>query len=280
MGQTGPPVRGRPPPPPPSLLGPSIRERRQVGRGQAAGQPPRLPPEVGGCERPAASTGGRPRVVGTSAAHASVITGTWAWVRSSIARDGHHARGPAGPAPPGRWLRPRRVRPDGRSVAPGPAGRVAVARDSPPRPDARRWPPPSSAAWSGSSRPARWPRPGVALAEALEVAGVGPVPAVDGLVGVAHHAQVGAVAPPGVEQPELERVHVLELVHEQVLEAPALGCAKAPRRSRGPRCPQRSRSSKSTMRAGACPPRRPGTARPPARPPWAGAAGRANVASA
>jgi hypothetical protein len=41
-------------------------------------------------------------------------------------------------------------------------------------------------------------------------------------VGVADHAQVVAVAPPRVEQPELERVHVLELVHEQVLEAPPL----------------------------------------------------------
>jgi hypothetical protein len=31
------------------------------------------------------------------------------------------------------------------------------------------------------------------------------------------------VAPPGVEQVELQGVHVLELVHEQVAEAPALG---------------------------------------------------------
>ncbi len=61
------------------------------------------------------------------------------------------------------------------------------------------------------------------LLEAVEVAGVGSVPAVDGLVGVADDEQVVAVAQPPPQQPVLQRVDVLELVDEQVPEAPALG---------------------------------------------------------
>ena len=54
-------------------------------------------------------------------------------------------------------------------------------------------------------------------------AGVGAVPAVDGLLRVADREHVVAGAPPRLEQPELQRVHVLELVDEEVAEAPALG---------------------------------------------------------
>ena len=58
-------------------------------------------------------------------------------------------------------------------------------------------------------------------------AGVGAVPPVDRLLRVAHGGDVVAVAPPRLEQPELQRVHVLELVDEQVAEAPALGGGEA-----------------------------------------------------
>ena len=56
-----------------------------------------------------------------------------------------------------------------------------------------------------------------------EEPGVGAVPAVDRLLRVADRGDVVAVAPPGLEQAELQRVHVLELVDEQVAEPPALG---------------------------------------------------------
>ena len=39
---------------------------------------------------------------------------------------------------------------------------------------------------------------------------------------VAHHAEVGPLAAPAPQQPELERVDVLELVDEEVPEPPAL----------------------------------------------------------
>src|SRR5690606_11280335 len=68
---------------------------------------------------------------------------------------------------------------------------------------------------------------GPAAAELVEEAGVGAVPAVDRLVRVAHDEDVPAIAPPGLEQPELERVHVLELVDEEVAEPPALGGGEA-----------------------------------------------------
>ena len=55
-----------------------------------------------------------------------------------------------------------------------------------------------------------------------EEAGVGAVPAVDRLLRVADRRHVVAVAPPRLEQAELQRVHVLELVDEQVAVAPAL----------------------------------------------------------
>ncbi len=46
--------------------------------------------------------------------------------------------------------------------------------------------------------------------------GVRPVPPVDGLVGVAHHAQIVSVAADGPDQTELGGVDVLELVDRQV----------------------------------------------------------------
>ncbi len=60
-------------------------------------------------------------------------------------------------------------------------------------------------------------------AEAAQVVGVGTVPAVDGLVGVTHHAEVVSATQPGIQQGELERVDVLELVDVEVPEAPPLG---------------------------------------------------------
>ena len=64
--------------------------------------------------------------------------------------------------------------------------------------------------------------PGVVDGDVAQPAGVGTVPLVDGLVRVAHHAQVGPAAPPRLEQRQLQRVDVLHLVHEQVPEAPPL----------------------------------------------------------
>ena len=55
-----------------------------------------------------------------------------------------------------------------------------------------------------------------------EEAGVGAVPPVDRLLRVADRGHVVAVAAPRLEQAELERVHVLELVDEEVAEPPAL----------------------------------------------------------
>ena len=46
-------------------------------------------------------------------------------------------------------------------------------------------------------------------------------------MGVAHHEHVPPVAAPRLEQPELQRVDVLELVDEEVAEAPALGGGEA-----------------------------------------------------
>ena len=60
--------------------------------------------------------------------------------------------------------------------------------------------------------------------EAREQAGLGPGERVDRLVGVADHTEVGTVAEPRPEEPELRRAHVLELVDEEVPEPPSLGC--------------------------------------------------------
>ena len=60
------------------------------------------------------------------------------------------------------------------------------------------------------------------LGETIEQCGVGAVPGVDGLSGVAHHEEVAAVPEPRLEQAPLGRVHVLELVDEHVTDAPAL----------------------------------------------------------
>ena len=62
--------------------------------------------------------------------------------------------------------------------------------------------------------------------EAGEVGRIGAVPRVDGLVGVPDHAEVGSTVAPRLQQPELQGVDVLELVDEQVAEAPALGRAE------------------------------------------------------
>src|SRR5205085_10209426 len=63
---------------------------------------------------------------------------------------------------------------------------------------------------------------GEALAEVGEKAGVGAVPAKNRLVRIAHDTEVGSVPAPAVEQAVLHGVDVLELVHEEMPEAPAL----------------------------------------------------------
>ena len=65
------------------------------------------------------------------------------------------------------------------------------------------------------------PGAGKVTAEVDEKAGVGAGEAVDGLVVVAHDAEVAPVAQPEADEPELGRVHVLELVDEEVPVAPA-----------------------------------------------------------
>ena len=60
-------------------------------------------------------------------------------------------------------------------------------------------------------------------AERLQETGIGAVPAVDRLVRVTDDEHVPAVAAPGLEELELQRVDVLELVDEEMPEPPALG---------------------------------------------------------
>ena len=62
----------------------------------------------------------------------------------------------------------------------------------------------------------------IAFGERRDGARIGAVPAVDRLSWVAHGEQVVAMAEPRVEQAQLSRVGVLELVDEEVLEPPAL----------------------------------------------------------
>ena len=64
-------------------------------------------------------------------------------------------------------------------------------------------------------------------AEPEQVVGIGAVPAVDGLVGVADDAEVLPAVQPGVQEGELQGVDILEFVHVQVPEAPALGIGEA-----------------------------------------------------
>ena len=116
-----------------------------------------------------------------------------------------------------------------------------------------------------------------AAAELVEERGVGTVPAVDRLVRVADHEHVPPVAPPGLEQPELQGVHVLELVDEQVPEPPTLrrrearvaldGGGAAPRAGRRSRPRGASPSPPRTGRSEPRPRRRGGGcgARPPGR---------------
>ena len=142
-------------------------------------------------------------------------------------RPGGAGPGPPRPPPRGRWRRTRTVGAGpGRLVGPQPVGGVLVAGGG------------GRAVEDGVGHGQDLGRRAVvvvevhdrgrreAVPEAGEVAGVGAVPGVDRLVGVADHAQVGAVAPPRLEQAELEGVDVLELVDEQVPEAPALGGAE------------------------------------------------------
>ncbi|MEZ5165166.1 MAG: hypothetical protein R2695_01270 [Acidimicrobiales bacterium] len=63
--------------------------------------------------------------------------------------------------------------------------------------------------------------------------GLGPVPAVDGLVGITDHDQRRLRPPQRVEECELERVHVLELVDEEVAVAPPLRVGEARLASEG-----------------------------------------------
>ena len=144
----------------------------------------------------------------------------------------------------------------------GPSGRLATGPPSP-LPVSTAWPRPTI--WGVE----RWLRrrcttvaPGWWAVKSLEPAAVGAVPPVDGLVGVADHAQVGPAAAPGLEQGLLERVDVLELVDEQVAEPPATAAAKAPSRAISATT-RDSRSSKSTTRRSRFSPRSARRARPP-----------------
>ena len=105
--------------------------------------------------------------------------------------------------------------------------------------------------------------------------GVGAGEAVDRLRGIADDGEIGRVAEPGAQQPELQRRRVLELVDEEVPEPPALpgrellvardrvgAAAAARRRSRGgDACASRPRSGvnsaeTSPAAAGRAPPGR------------------------
>ena len=61
------------------------------------------------------------------------------------------------------------------------------------------------------------------LGQSIEQRRIGAVEAVDGLVGVAHHEEVGLVGEEGRQQAELGRVDVLHLVDEEVAGPPADG---------------------------------------------------------
>src|ERR1019366_2886218 len=66
-------------------------------------------------------------------------------------------------------------------------------------------------------------RTGDESGQTVEQGGIGAVPAVDGLAGVAHHEEVGPVPEPPIEDPPLGPVHILELVDEEVPDPPAGG---------------------------------------------------------
>ena len=85
-----------------------------------------------------------------------------------------------------------------------------------------------------------------------EEPGVGAVPPVDRLLRVAHRGDVVAVASPRLEQPELQRVDVLELVDEQVAEPPALRGGEGGRPPRGPGRRGRAGRRSRPARRGAC----------------------------
>lgn len=68
---------------------------------------------------------------------------------------------------------------------------------------------------------------GKPFVELGEVGGVGAVPSIDGLIGVAHHTQISPIAEPRLQQIELSAVQVLELVDEEVTEEPLLRVPKA-----------------------------------------------------
>ena len=106
---------------------------------------------------------------------------------------------------------------------------------------------------------------GVLFGEVQEVRRIGAVPAVDGLVRVAHHREVGSIAEPRPQQPLLERVDVLVLVDEQVPEPPPLGGGERSGRRRSHRRIAPGGRRSRPRRACACRPRSAGTTRPPAR---------------
>ena len=65
-----------------------------------------------------------------------------------------------------------------------------------------------------------------AAGDIREEARVRPVPAVNGLVGVADDEEIVIVTEKCQQEAALERVDVLELVDEDVAPPPALGCSK------------------------------------------------------
>ena len=58
------------------------------------------------------------------------------------------------------------------------------------------------------------------LRQTADELGIGPVPSVDGLVGVTHRTQIRTIADEGPDEPELSRVDVLELVDGQMAVPP------------------------------------------------------------
>ena len=94
-----------------------------------------------------------------------------------------------------------------------------------------------------------------------EELGVGAVPPVDRLLRVADRGDVVAIAAPGLQEAELERVHVLQLVHEQVPKPPALRGRERRRRPRGRGRRGRGGRRSRRGRRGACGSRRPRTPR-------------------
>ncbi len=157
-----------------------------------------------------------------TSASAAAIGGSWAFVRASTAT--------AAQRPPGRRSRrtSRAIWRASSSSSPatitrigGPSARIAVAVASMPS-AARTLPGGGDDGRSAAvvAVEADHPHPRIGAFDLLEQSGVCAVPAVDRLPGVADDRQVGAPAAELLEQCVLERVHVLELVDEQVAVPP------------------------------------------------------------